>query len=352
MRKTFFQKYLALALCLITATWAAAGCATNPSNPKSKTTLPDGADTPKPTLSGTPGPDASERPIDRNIKLPAKLKTGADGEPVLNVYVKSDQKNQQIPIETYLEGVLAGEMKNDWPLEALKAQAILARTFVLKFLEEKQSKYPGVDISTDIEEAQAYDAEGVNARVRQAVAETKGLALSAQGTLPFGWFHAHSGGLTAMAKEGLEYEKDEPPYTHIVKGRESEKAPDDAAEWTASFSADAVMKAAGKLGASGDRLASIQIGQRGESGRATTLVVNGASVPAASFRIALGSTEMKSTMLSEIKLEGGKVTLKGKGYGHGVGMSQWGAYGLAEQGEKADAIVRYYFQGVDVVRLW
>ena len=59
-------------------------------------------------------------------------------------------------------GVLAGEMKNDWPMEALKAQAILARTFVIKFLSEKQSKYENADISTDVEEAQAYNAEAVN----------------------------------------------------------------------------------------------------------------------------------------------------------------------------------------------
>ena len=119
-----------------------------------------------------------------------RLETDENGVPVLDVYVVAD------------EGVLAGEMKNDWPLEALKAQAILARTFVLKFLADKQSKYEGADISTDIEEAQAYDASAVNDRIRQAVSETEGLVLSAGGELPYAWFHAHSGGLTALAREG------------------------------------------------------------------------------------------------------------------------------------------------------
>jgi len=298
-------------------------------------------------LGATPDPSAGP-----GVQLPAKLKMGGDGQPMLSVYVKDAQKLEDMPLEKYLEGVLAGEMKNDWPMEALKAQAILARTFVLKFLEQKQSKYQGADISTDIEEAQAYNAEHVNERIRQAVSETRGLVLSAGGELPFSWFHAHSGGLTAGAKEGLEYEKAEPAYVRIVPGRESGNAPEDTARWTATFPAADVMRAAAKVGASGSGLSSIQIGERGESGRVTTLIVNGTSVPAGSFRIALGSTEMKSTLLEDVSFQGGNVILRGKGYGHGVGMSQWGAYGMAEQGEKAEQIVTYYFSGVQVVRAW
>ena len=115
-----------------------------------------------------------------------------------------------------LPAVLAGEMAGDWPLEALKAQAILARTFVLQFVSQKESMYDGADISTDIKEAQAYDAAGVNARIREAVKETRGEVRNAGGELPYAWVHAHSGGLTARAKEGLDYEKAEPSYTQCV----------------------------------------------------------------------------------------------------------------------------------------
>ncbi len=355
-QKKYWIKRGAAALCAALIALGCAGCASNPPNevPRQKETLPSGEDTPPPMLAnGDPNaaPDGAEKPVDSRVKLPAKLSMEG-GEPSLKVYVVSAKKVEAMPLEKYLEGVLAGEMKNDWPLEALKAQAILARTFVLKFIEEKESKYPGADISTDIEEAQAYDTAGVNDRIREAVKETKGLVLASQGDLPYGWFHAHSGGLTAKAKEGLEYERAEPRYTKIVKGRESDKAPKDVAKWTATFTAAEVLKAASRAGVSGSKLEGIQIGQRGESGRATTLVVNNTSVPAGSFRIAIGSTKMKSTLLDEIKMEGGKVTFSGKGYGHGVGMSQWGAYGLAEQGEKAETIVQYYFDGCEVVRLW
>ena len=126
---------------------------------------------------------------------------------MLSVYDVKSETLETLSVEDYLPAVLAGEMAGDWPLEALKAQAILARTFVLQFVSQKESMYDGADISTDIKEAQAYDAAGVNARIREAVKETRGEVLNAGGELPYAWFHAHSGGLTARAKEGLEYER-------------------------------------------------------------------------------------------------------------------------------------------------
>lgn len=285
--------------------------------------------------------------------IPEKLALNDQGIPLLQVYLVDEEKNEEMDLESYLQGVLAGEMKNDWPLEALKAQAILARTFVLKFNAEKQSKYPGADISTDIEEAQAYDATGVNERIEQAVNGTRGMVLSYEGTLPYAWFHAHSGGVTARAKEGLAYEKDEPGYTKAVAGKESGDAPAEAREWSASFPAKAVMEAGKKVGLSANEgLETITVGERGESGRAVTILINGQSISAPELRIALGSTHMRSTLLTSLRLENGRVAMAGKGYGHGVGMPQWGAYALAQSGQTAEEIVTYYFQDVTVEKLW
>lgn len=285
--------------------------------------------------------------------LPDKLKTDENGVPILQVYQVDEEETQDMDIESYLLGVLAGEMKNDWPLEALKAQAILARTFVLKFCTEKESKYQGADISTDIEEAQAYDATGVNDRIEQAVAETKGMVLSYHGELPYAWFHAHSGGLTERAVEGLNYDGEEPGYTKVTQGRESSLAPEDAQEWKAEFPAEEFLAAAKKAGWQGSgALQSLEIGQKGESGREVTLRLNGQDVSAPELRLELGSTKMRSTMLTDVKLSGNTVILAGKGYGHGVGMPQWGAYGMAEEGKTAEEIVRYYFHDVTVEKLW
>ncbi len=286
------------------------------------------------------------------MNIPEKLQVNSQGIPILQVHVVDDGKTEEMDLETYLWGVLAGEMKNDWPMEALKAQAILARTFVLKFAQEKESQYDNADISTDIEEAQAYDVEGINDRIKQAVQETKGEVLAAQGELPYAWFHAHSGGTTALAKEGLNYEKDEPSYTMVTKGMESDQAPEDAKTWTATFLKDEFMAAVKKVGADISSLDGLSVSETGESGRAVTISVGGKTVNAAQLRLALGSTKMRSTLITSLKVEDGKVSIAGKGYGHGVGMPQWGAYGLAESGKTAEEIVLTYFQNVTVETLW
>ena len=301
----------------------------------------------KPKDAGTSKEEKKKPP------LPEKLTLNGDGVPVLKVYQVDEEETKEMDLETYLLGVVAGEMKNDWPLEALKAQAILARTFVLKFCTEKESKYQGADISTDIEEAQAYDATGVNERVEQAVGETKGLVLSYHGELPYAWFHAHSGGATERAVEGLNYEKEEPGYTKVAQGRESAQAPEDAREWKAEFTEQDMLAALKKIGVQDiQQISSIEIGRKGESGRAVTLRVNGESVSAPELRLALDSTKLRSTLITDIDVQEGKVIFSGKGYGHGVGMPQWGAYGMAEAGKTAEEIVRYYFNGVTVEKLW
>ncbi len=284
---------------------------------------------------------------------------GVKAEPTLRVYVTDEETVREMPLETYVQGVLAGEMKNDWPMEALKAQAILARTFVLKFVQDKESSYPNADISTDIKEAQAYDASAVNDRIRQAVADTRGLVLKNSGALPYAWFHAHSGGRTALATVGLGWDEAEPAYTQSVDGMEPETAEDaqalrDAQSWACTFPFEEFESAMSKLGAQvtlTDRSV-IAVGKTGESGRARTITVDGTPVSAAELRIALGSTKMRSTLLHSISLKNSQVYMSGKGYGHGVGMSQWGAYGMAQQGRTANDIVRHYFRNVTIEKEW
>jgi len=332
---------LAGLLCL-----SLAGCAAKAGD-REEPALPRPQNTPRETQKG-----AAEKPGDAGALVPQKIKRGEDGVPLLKVYDVKAERLEELSVEEYLPAVLAGEMAGDWPMEALKAQAILARTFVLQFVSEKESMYEGADISTDIKEAQAYNAGAVNDRIRQAVRETRGLVLNAGGELPYAWFHAHSGGLTARAKEGLDYEKDEPGYTQCVKGMENDEAPPEAAHWEAAFTADEVLAAAADAGAKVDELTGISIGERGESGRAKTLMISGKEVSAPAFRIAIGSTKMRSCLLESLRVEDGQVHMSGKGYGHGVGMSQWGAYAMAKEGKTAQEIVTHYFAGVELGQAW
>ena len=281
------------------------------------------------------------------------MKRNAQGVPVLQVYVVQDEKTESMDVETYVQGVLAGEMKNDWPMEALKAQAILARTFVLKFVSEKSSRYDDADISTDITEAQAYDISAINDTIRQAVKETCGQVLvTSGGALPYAWFHAHSGGSTALAREGLGWQDAEPAYTRVEKGLDSPDAPKKSAAWEAQFSAKEFLSACHKVGADVTSCKTVKIAQKGPSGRAVTLSVDGVEVSVAELRLALGSTVMRSTLLTELRSKDGTVFMAGKGYGHGVGMPQWGAYALAQDGMQAADIATYYYENVSIATFW
>lgn len=273
--------------------------------------------------------------------------------PMLQVYDVRSGALITMDAETYTAGVVAGEMPGTWPIEALKAQAILARTFVMKFITEKESRYPGADISTDIAEAQAYDAAAVNGRILQAVQETEGLILLGEDdSLPYTWFHAHSGGQTALARESLDWQGTEPGYTASLPGGDSPDAPESAKAWAAEFTAEAFLQACREAGAQPPHCRTVTIGEQGSSGRAVTLLCGGAEVNAARLRIALGSTVMRSTLLTELVSDGETVRMAGLGYGHGVGMPQWGAYGMAQAGHTGEEIALHYYRNLRLVRAW
>lgn len=283
--------------------------------------------------------------------LPEGLTLDEAGVPQLKVYSLSEETHVQMDAETYIAGVLAGEMRNDWPEEALKAQAILARTFVMNFIATKDSMYEGADISTDVTEAQAYAPKLVNARVQAAVDETRGKVVSYRGQLANTWFHAHSGGATETATVGLDY-RENPPYIQSVPSEESEDAPEEVKRWTAAFSKDDVRRAARETGADVGEIETVRVGETGASGRADTLIIDGQPVKAANFRVRIGADKLKSVMLTDIRVSDETVTFEGRGYGHGVGMSQWGAYAMAKNGANAEEIISHYFKDVDVVKIW
>lgn len=352
--------HIAFAAALIAAL-AATACTRAPAPTPAPSPTPQhlsatSAPSPSParSLSASSAPPAgTSRPAGKDPALPDRLRTREDGEPIVTVYQMDKKTVEEMNIDKYLEGVLAGEMRNDWPMEALKAQAIIARTFALRFIEEKGgSKHEGADVSTDITEAQAYNAEEVNDRIKKAIADTRGQVIAHDGKLINAWFHAHSGGVTALAKEGLEYEGEDPPYITSVESEESKTAPEDNAEWTYRVPAAEFMAALKQTGLAVDRLESVELGEKGPSGRVRTLVVNGTPVSCPSLRLRIDPTKMKSSFLTNIALDKGAVVIKGKGYGHGVGLSQWGAYGMAEKGSSAEQIIAKYFKDVYIVQLW
>ena len=256
-----------------------------------------------------------------------------------------------ITLEEYLCGVLAGEMDNTWPEEALKAQAILARTFTLEKMEDGALTERNADASTDIHEFQAYDASKINEAIREAVDDTENEVAVHKGNLIKAWFFSDGGGVTAAsAKEGLSYEKEETPYIHSVEDPGAKHRDNPNQIWTAEFPMEQVTKAVSSVtGVTRDGYQTVTITEKGASGRAITYQFDNVAVGAAALRLALGGERMKSNLIDEIYISDNVLHIKGKGYGHGVGMSQWGARVMAEQGKSAEEIIRYFFKDIRII---
>jgi stage II sporulation protein D len=274
-------------------------------------------------------------------------------EPQITVFMHETGEKRTMKMEDYVAGVVAGEMKSDWPVEALAAQAILARTFTVNAIETKGGvPARGTQASTDIKEFQAFNDKAVNDNVRKAVEMTRGMIAVYQSKPIDTWFHASAGGITATAKEGLNYQQAEPPYVQSVQSPD-DLAPADVKNWTSSFTKQEVMAALSKMGHPVDSITSVEIGEKGPSGRTMTLVFNkNVSVSGPDFRVNLDSTKLKSMLLDKIDVTGDSVAFTGKGYGHGVGMSQWGANKFAKDGKKPEEIVGYYFKDVTIEKRW
>ena len=270
-------------------------------------------------------------------------------EPTLKVFDTSTNKIEELPLEKYVLGVVAAEMPNNFPSEALKAQAILARTFALDFVENKKCKFDGADISTDAAEAQAYDPMKINDAIVEAVAETQGMVLSSDGNFVHAWFHSNSGGVTATADETFEVTQD--LCTKSVSSPETNENSQNAS-WEIYLSRSEILNALSKLGKSVSSVSKIEIAEVGQSGRAKTLLFGDDKISATDFRAAVGNNKLKSTFITSITTDKFGTTFEGKGFGHGVGMSQWGAKILAERGETAENILMHYFQNVEISNLY
>ena len=283
------------------------------------------------------------------IELPQNISlTEEDNQPTLKFYDINTKEITEIELEEYLKGVLAGEIYNSWPIEALKAQAILARTFTLNYLQNNKSKYSGADISNDINEAQAYDASKINENIEKAMAETRGKVVVQDGKLIEAWFHSNSGGVTTNAKTGLNYLGEE-SFTKSTQSPETAENSENF-EWVVNFSKSEILSALRAMGVSVQSISNFEVGEKDESGRAITLKMGGAEFSANTFRSKIGSTKMKSTLITDIVVSSSSVSISGKGYGHGVGMSQWGAKVLAEEGKTAKEIIEFYFDNIEVVK--
>ena len=270
---------------------------------------------------------------------------------------KETGEKRQIKMEEYIAGVVAAEMLPDWPRNAYAAQAILARTFTLAKMSEggMRNEY-GTDMSTSKDETQAYDPDSITDVIREAVTATRGMILAHAGRYVKGWFHASSGGETTLARDGLAYEGAEPAYTkRAAVPAELRHIPDDELYWSASYSLAEVRSLISAQGFSLGAVNRVSIIQKDPTGRATKVgssTGGHTDISGAAFRSALGADRVRSALITGLNSTSAGIEMTGRGFGHGVGMSQWGAYGMAQEGSSPEEIVTYFFRDVDVQKLW
>ena len=135
------------------------------------------------------------------VPKPAPPGASAGDEPTISLFINKTGEKKNIKLEEYLQGVVAAEMDTNWPVNALAAQAILARTFTMENIESgRVKKLHGTEASTSVEEFQAYDPTRINDNVRQAVERTRGEVITQDGKLIHSWFSACDGGVSATAR--------------------------------------------------------------------------------------------------------------------------------------------------------
>ena len=271
-------------------------------------------------------------------------------EPVVKVWRADRGTIESMPLEKYIEGVIAQEMQPEWPIEALAAQAVASRTLTINAIEAGTIKrLHNADVSTSKEELQAFAPEKVNDNVREAVKRTRGQVLLYAGSLVNAIYSSCNGQIAATKDESFPKEIPHPaPYFQPVSDNCFEYAPDNIKSWTVKIPGSQVASAVGYNGNPGD----IKILEKGPSGRILFIGAGNKKVYGAEFRKAVGFDRLKSTLITDMTYDGKDFTFKGLGWGNGVGICQWGAYTYAKQGETAQFILNHYYVGAEVKQLY
>jgi len=242
----------------------------------------------------------------------------------------------KVALEDYLYSVVGGEMPASWPLEALKAQAVAARSYAL--YEQNRARHRYYDLKSTTA-SQVY--KGLNSETRsthEAVNSTTGQVLTYQGQVILAAFHSSSGGHTENVEDVWSRSL---PYLRSVVDYD-QTAP--VYQWQKALSGREIGYRLGSVGT----VRSLIPQQATPQGRIIRLKVVGdrgtKTVSGKAFRTALG---LRSTLF-QVSGDTQRFIISGRGFGHGIGLSQWGANYLASQGANYRQILGHYYRNVQL----
>lgn len=277
----------------------------------------------------------------------------------VSVFLSDEGRTEEMDINEYLKCVVAAEMPADFEAEALKAQAVAARTYLYAHIEQAQKGnisegHNGAAVCTDYTHCQAYmsenkrreswgDAADANwEKVSGAVESTTGEIMTYNGETISAVFHSTSSGSTEAAADVWGSDV---PYLQSVASVGDEQSP--------KYLSEVSMSEAEFKNIAEDKVNGIDWSKgvvtdivRSGAGGIISLKLGGVEVKGTDFRTMF---DLRSTNV-EITNENGSVKMSVKGYGHGVGMSQYGANYLASQGRKYEEILKTYYTDVEIVQ--
>lgn len=271
--------------------------------------------------------------------------------------VKNGDAVEIMALDAYLQGVVRGEMPASFELEALKAQAAAERTYIYYQLAAgRKEAHPNADVCTDPSCCNAWlseeaarekwggDFDGWESRIEEAVAATDGQVALYDGQPILAVFHSSSAGKTAGAGDVWSGDM---PYLRSVDSPEGEETVPNyysAAEFTAAEAKALLAQAHPELTFSGGPDKWFGAVEKDESGRVGTVEVCGAPLRGVEVRRIFS---LRSACFT-IDAAADRVTFRVTGYGHGVGMSQYGANELARQGRTWQEILLWYYADITI----
>lgn len=286
---------------------------------------------------------------------------------MINLYVTSTKQLVSMPLEEYIKGVVAAEMPASFHIEALKAQAVAARTYVVKraraFGGKGCNSHPGADVCDSPGHCQAWLPSGELqqrwgmieypqhwAKISQAVESTAGKILTHQGVAIDPVYHSTCGGETEDAGQVWQVSL---PYLQPKTCGYCTHSPRFTSQQAFSLSAflTVVRELDGAIAVTAQQLSGaappISIAARTATGRVQSMLVGGRNLLGTRVRYALGLNSTRFTYT----IANNQIIFDVKGFGHGVGMCQYGADGMANSGKRYDEILRFYYTGVMITNV-
>lgn len=265
----------------------------------------------------------------------------------LQVRVKQDDKIIKVNLEDYVVGVLAGEMPIDFEMEALKAQAVAARSYVLKKMSYNNKDYDVVDTVTNqvyldeeyLKKVWGKDYKTKINKLKQAVLETSYEYLDYKGSIADAMFFSTSVGKTENSEEVFT---NKVPYLQSVSSSWDEISPVYSLNYT--FKLNEFYK---KLNLQYNDLVNIEVIESTSTGRVKKIKINGSLLDG---NVVVTKLNLKSNHFT-IRQDGDTINIVTKGYGHGVGMSQYGAQGMALDGYTYKQILNHYYAGTTIKKI-